>query len=183
MGWGGLEKGWRGSAVDHCLGCLQLVMDGLTGLGHRFVPSANVRSRDVVSTQFPDEIRFPRTGDDLSDRARRQGFGALPIRGQQCERFAGWDLLCKGSSCAHARVCIRMSRREDPDLSGSRLKKQPTPRTQEGEEFYVCAWSQRRDTGAPLLLVAGKHGMIHVLDCQLGALHMVGACWAAVPAF
>ena len=47
----------------------------------------------------------------------------------------------------------------------------------------MCAWSQRSDSGAPLLLVAGKHGMIHVLDCQLGALHMVGVCWAAVLRF
>ena len=36
MGGGGLEKGWQGSAVDHCPDCLQLVLNGLTALGHCF---------------------------------------------------------------------------------------------------------------------------------------------------
>jgi hypothetical protein len=35
---------------------------------------------------------------------------------------------------------------------------------QPDEDFFVCQWSQCLDTGAPLLLLAGKQGLVKVID-------------------
>ena len=35
------------------------------------------------------------------------------------------------------------------------------------EEFFVCKWSKREQTGAPVLLLAGQTGAIRVIDCHL----------------
>ena len=37
---------------------------------------------------------------------------------------------------------------------------------QESEEFYACKWSVNVHTGTPLLLLAGKRGLLKVLDTQ-----------------
>ncbi len=52
---------------------------------------------------------------------------------------------------------------------------------QENEEFYAVKWSVNVSTGAPLLLLAGKRGLLKVLDCETEALTRVrgpGRCFA-----
>ncbi|KAL6784602.1 hypothetical protein ACKKBF_B02455 [Auxenochlorella protothecoides x Auxenochlorella symbiontica] len=40
----------------------------------------------------------------------------------------------------------------------------------EDEEYYVCEWSQHPATKEPWLLVAGKHGVLNVVNCMSGQL-------------
>jgi hypothetical protein len=47
------------------------------------------------------------------------------------------------------------------------------PLPQAKEEFFVVAWSQHPTTRTPLLLVAGKHGVLHAIDCGTQSLFMV----------
>ena len=52
---------------------------------------------------------------------------------------------------------------------------------QENEEFYAVKWSVNMSTGAPLLLLAGKRGLLKVLDTEKEALTRVsrpGVCYA-----
>ena len=44
---------------------------------------------------------------------------------------------------------------------------------QENEEFYACKWSVNVRTGAPLLLLAGKRGLLKALNCETEELSMV----------
>ena len=44
---------------------------------------------------------------------------------------------------------------------------------QENEEFYACKWSVNVRTGAPLLLLAGKRGLLKALNCDTEELSMV----------
>ena len=44
---------------------------------------------------------------------------------------------------------------------------------QENEEFYAVKWSVNVTTGAPLLLLAGKRGLLKVLDTETEALTRV----------
>ena len=46
---------------------------------------------------------------------------------------------------------------------------------QENEEFYACKWSVNPETGAPLLLLAGKRGLLKALDCSTEELSAVSA--------
>lgn len=46
---------------------------------------------------------------------------------------------------------------------------------QSSEEFYVCKWSVDERSGAPLLLLAGKNGLLQVVDCATGAVLAVSA--------
>ena len=45
---------------------------------------------------------------------------------------------------------------------------------QDEEEFYVCKWSINESTGAPLLLLAGKKGVLRIIDCKEEKLVEVG---------
>lgn len=38
------------------------------------------------------------------------------------------------------------------------------------EEYYACAWSVDARTGAPLLLVGGRNGLLQVINCATGVL-------------
>lgn len=49
---------------------------------------------------------------------------------------------------------------------------------QKDEEFFACKWSVEPRSGAPLLLIAGKRGLLKVLNCVTESLHWVRACWA-----
>ncbi len=44
---------------------------------------------------------------------------------------------------------------------------------QENEEFYAVKWSVNVSTGAPLLLLAGKRGLLKVLDTETETLTRV----------
>ena len=44
---------------------------------------------------------------------------------------------------------------------------------QKEEEFFACKWSVEARSGAPLLLIAGKHGLLKVLNCVTESLHWV----------
>ena len=41
--------------------------------------------------------------------------------------------------------------------------------SQPEEEYFVCAWSLDVDTGAPLLLLAGKNGVLLAVNSLTGA--------------
>jgi hypothetical protein len=41
------------------------------------------------------------------------------------------------------------------------------------EEFFVCAWTADVASGAPLLLLAGKLGLLQVVNCLTGVLEAV----------
>lgn len=46
----------------------------------------------------------------------------------------------------------------------------------------MCKWSVDTATGAPLLLLAGKNGLLRVVNCMTGMLEMVrGAALLALP--
>ena len=47
---------------------------------------------------------------------------------------------------------------------------------QEDEEYFACKWSVDAGTGAPLLLLAGKNALLHVIDCATGTLEAVSGC-------
>lgn len=46
------------------------------------------------------------------------------------------------------------------------------PRLQASEEYFVCAWSLDEASGAPLLLLAGKKGLLLVVNALTGALEV-----------
>lgn len=43
------------------------------------------------------------------------------------------------------------------------------------EEFYVVKWSIDKETGMPVLLAAGRLGIVRVLDCHKQGVLWVGA--------
>ena len=47
---------------------------------------------------------------------------------------------------------------------------------QRSEEFFVCKWTRHESSGAALLLVAGKLGVVQVLDTSSQTLH-----WVSLP--
>lgn len=47
---------------------------------------------------------------------------------------------------------------------------------QKEEEFFACKWSVEERTGAPLLLIAGKKGLLKVLNCVTETLEWVRPC-------
>lgn len=46
---------------------------------------------------------------------------------------------------------------------------------QETEEFYACEWSVNVHTGTPLLLLAGKRGLLKVVSCDTEAIVTVSS--------
>ena len=47
---------------------------------------------------------------------------------------------------------------------------------QKEEEFFACKWSVEERSGAPLLLIAGKKGLLKVLNCVTESLQWVRLC-------
>ncbi len=48
----------------------------------------------------------------------------------------------------------------------------PLPPLQASEEYFVCAWSVDEASGAPLLLLAGKKGLLLAVNALRGALEV-----------
>ncbi len=53
---------------------------------------------------------------------------------------------------------------------------------QADEEYFACKWSVDEATGAPLLLLAGKNALLHVINCATATLEAVRG-WAGARAF
>lgn len=51
---------------------------------------------------------------------------------------------------------------------------------QADEEYFVVKWSVDTETGAPLLLLAGKRALLHVINCATGTLEVVSKRLAAI---
>ena len=48
------------------------------------------------------------------------------------------------------------------------------PPPQAEEEYFAVKWSVDGESGAPLLLLAGKRALLHVINCATGVLEAVG---------
>ena len=53
------------------------------------------------------------------------------------------------------------------------------PHLQATEEYYVCAWSLDVASGAPLLLLAGRKGLLLAVNALTGALEVSGPRFSA----
>lgn len=101
---------------------------------------------------------------DADVRAAAPASGLPPTPSPASARCCAECLLC---------CCCCTARRLSPPFCLPNTKYPiPPPHTdpQASEEYFVCAWSLDPATGAPLLLLAGKRGVLLAVDAATGRL-------------